>query len=230
MRTRWICSSCSTTKFNPHSSALYMIKDRSKLSKKSDRQRSFRLLSFRHNGLSDLRRQTTVFPTSVARQRSFRPPSSADNDLSDLRRPPTTVLTTSFADYCPFDLRRRRPLNTVLMTSFADYGPSDLRRQTTVSPTSVAYRLRSLRPPLPTAVFPTSVARQQLFRPSSPADYGPYDLLCRLLTFRPPSPSNGFSDLRRSPITVLTTSFADYGPFDLHRQTLTMVLQTSVAR
>ncbi|KAL0927588.1 hypothetical protein M5K25_001773 [Dendrobium thyrsiflorum] len=86
----------------------------------------------------------------------------------------------------------------VLMTSFADYGPSDLRHPpTTIFPTSVARRLRSLRPPLLTTIF------------------------------RPLSPNNGLSNLRRPSATVLTTSFADNGPSDLRRQTMACYKQWS---
>ncbi|KAL0908285.1 hypothetical protein M5K25_022773 [Dendrobium thyrsiflorum] len=50
---------------------------------------------------------TTVLPTSVAKSWSLRPPAPVDNGLFDLRRPLTMVLSTSFADYGPFDLRRQ---------------------------------------------------------------------------------------------------------------------------
>ncbi|KAL0927594.1 hypothetical protein M5K25_001779 [Dendrobium thyrsiflorum] len=198
-----------------------------------------RLRSFRpqapDNGLSDLRRPlSSVLPTSstgnnfltsVARQqRSFRPPSPADYGPYD---PHCQLLSfrPQSPDNCLSDLRR--PPSTILTISFDDYGPSDLRRQTTVFPTFVACRLRSLEPPLPTTVLPTSVTRQWSFRPLSPVDYGPYDLLCRLRSFRPPSLDNDLSELCRQPTTVFPTSVAcqqrsfqppspvDYGPYDL---------------
>ncbi|KAL0926725.1 hypothetical protein M5K25_002970 [Dendrobium thyrsiflorum] len=65
---------------------------------------------------------TTVLPTSVTKSWSLRPPSPVDNDLSDLRR----------------------PLTMVLSTSFSDCGPFDLRRQTTVCSTTATCQLRSL--------------------------------------------------------------------------------------
>ncbi|KAL0904942.1 hypothetical protein M5K25_027106 [Dendrobium thyrsiflorum] len=59
----------------------------------------------------------------------------------------------------------------VLSTSFADYGPFELRRQTTVCSTTITCRLRSLRSSLPTMVLPTSIAHQERsFGPSLPAD------------------------------------------------------------
>ncbi|KAL0909381.1 hypothetical protein M5K25_020245 [Dendrobium thyrsiflorum] len=66
---------------------------------------------------------------------------------------------------------------TVLLTSFTDNGLSDLRHPLTmVFSTSIAHRIRSLRPPLPTIVLPTSVATQQSFQPPSLIDYDPSDL------------------------------------------------------
>ncbi|KAL0916810.1 hypothetical protein M5K25_014350 [Dendrobium thyrsiflorum] len=114
----------------------------------------------------------------------------------------------------------------VLMTSFSDHGPPDLRQKTTVFPTSVARRLRSLQPPSPTTVLLTSVAIKRSFRPPSHADYGSYDLLLRPWLFRPQSPNNDLSDLHRSLITVHLTSSAEKGLFDLHRP-LTTVITTS---
>ncbi|KAL0907478.1 hypothetical protein M5K25_021892 [Dendrobium thyrsiflorum] len=152
-----------------------------------------------------------VLLTSVARQRSFRPPSPTNYGPSDLCRlktifltsitrriwslrpplPTTFLLTSSFRPQLPdnglSDLNLSdlcHPPTTVLTTSFADYGPSDLRHQTTVFPTSVSRRLRSLQPSFAdyspsdlrhqTMIFLTLITRQQRsFRPPSPADYGP---------------------------------------------------------
>ncbi|KAL0914817.1 hypothetical protein M5K25_015201 [Dendrobium thyrsiflorum] len=101
---------------------------------------------------------TTVLPTSIAESWSLRHPPPVDNGLSDLCRTPTMVLSSSFADY----------------------GAFDLHRQTTVCPTTVTCRLRSLRPLLPTMVLPTSIAhRQRSFRPPSSTD------LCRLWSCLP---------------------------------------------
>ncbi|KAL0908069.1 hypothetical protein M5K25_022537 [Dendrobium thyrsiflorum] len=73
-----------------------------------------------------------------------------------------------------------------------DNSLSDLRRPPTmVFPTSIARRLRSLRP-LSNTILPTSITRKWSFRPLSLAD-------------------NDLFDLRRSPTTVLTTFFANYG-------------------
>ncbi|KAL0916507.1 hypothetical protein M5K25_014026 [Dendrobium thyrsiflorum] len=63
---------------------------------------------------------------------------------------------------------------------------------------SLGQRLWSFRPPSPTMVLPTSVAKSWSLRPPLPVD-------------------NGLSDLRRPLTMVLSTSFADYGPFDLYR-------------
>ncbi|KAL0904724.1 hypothetical protein M5K25_026865 [Dendrobium thyrsiflorum] len=153
-----------------------------------------RLRSFRppspgnDNSPSDLRCQTTVLPTSVThRQRSFQPSSPANCGLYDL--------------LCR--LRSFRP-------SSPDNNFSDLRRPPiTIFPTSVAYQQRSLRPPLPTMVLPTSVARQR--------------------SFQPPSPDNGLSDLRRPPTTVFPTSVARRLRF-LRPPLPTTVLLTSIAR
>ncbi|KAL0908470.1 hypothetical protein M5K25_022966 [Dendrobium thyrsiflorum] len=115
------------------------------------------------------------------RQRSFRPPSPTDYGHSDRLH----------------KLRTFRPLSP-------DKVLFDLRRPPTmVFPISVARRLRSFRPPLPTTVLPTSVAKQQSFEPLFLAEYGLFGLLRQLRFFQPSSPDNDLSDLRRLQTMVL---------------------------
>ncbi|KAL0920243.1 hypothetical protein M5K25_009364 [Dendrobium thyrsiflorum] len=64
-----------------------------------------------------LRRQIMVSTTSVAKSWSLRPPSPVDNGISDLCRPLTMVLSTSFADYGPFDLHRQTTVNVIEQSS-----------------------------------------------------------------------------------------------------------------
>ncbi|KAL0907236.1 hypothetical protein M5K25_025793 [Dendrobium thyrsiflorum] len=91
------------------------------------------LTSFSDYGVSDLRRQTTISPTSVShRQRYVRPQLPADygpsdllhrlqsfqtpspnNGLSDLCRQSTTVLPTSFTNYDPFDNLHPTTVNVI---------------------------------------------------------------------------------------------------------------------
>ncbi|KAL0921015.1 hypothetical protein M5K25_008039 [Dendrobium thyrsiflorum] len=95
----------------------------------------------------------------------------------------------------------------------ANYGPFDLYLLTTAFSTSVTHQIQSLRPPLPTTVLPTSVARQQQWslRPPSPVDNGLSNLhhpSTTVFTTSFANYDNGLSDLRCLPITVFPTTFA----------------------